>query len=171
MLVAACGGASDTGPLPIGHPTTVWTVAEPGARLTFGAVTLHNPLDRPLTIERIELLGRTDGFDLLGMHLAAVVNRPPHAFEPRYPPTLPDDVAAVEGYVLAPKPEPGHRAQLLVGMDVRRNRPAAGWHALRVEYRVGDDRYVAVEPFATAIVSDRNDPLLEPWTTEDGEPG
>ena len=147
----------------------MWTVAEPGARLTYGAVTLSNPSNAPLTVERVELVGRTDGFRLLDMKLAPLVGRPPHPFEPRYPPALPREPRPVGGYVIPPKPQDGYQAQLLVGMEVLRNRPPVGWHALRIEYRVGDDRYVAIQPFSTSILHRPDDALaLEPWVTETG---
>jgi hypothetical protein len=97
------------------------------------------------------------------------VERPAYAFEERYPPARAGQLHPVSGYVIPPKPQDGYQAQLLVGMEVLRNRPPVGWHALRVEYRVGDDRYVAIQPFSTSILHRPDDALaLEPWVTEAG---
>jgi hypothetical protein len=115
--------------------------------MSFGLLIVENGSKRTATLERIELARVTAGMRIVGSYVQPVRAGAPVGFLNGFPPANAGRVrSAVAGYALAP----GAEVRIVLGLTVERNGRFVT-RALRLSYRVGDDRYRADWPLGVRL--------------------
>jgi hypothetical protein len=153
-LRSADGGAVGGGPL--GPPRdagyfSVGGATDPGRAMSFGLLVVENGSERTATLEAVELARATAGMRIVGSYAQPVRAGPAVGFVNGFPPANATRArSAVAGYRLAP----GTEVRIVVGLTVERSGRFVS-RALRLSYRVGDDRYRADWPLGVRLCAPR----------------
>jgi hypothetical protein len=152
VLVAAGGGAAappaapppPTGPLGTDEVTGMGVPQQVGRPFSIGLPVVYNRGDRPATIERIALVEKSPGIELLETHVNGIRrNTLLTAFTYRWPERgAYTDLHSPRGYVVPPQRRRKGRRGVELVFVLRVDAPGAHQFAgARVDYRIGSRRY------------------------------
>jgi len=135
-----------------------------GDPVGFAGIRFYNSGPEPAVLDRVTLVDPEAGIRMVGALAAQEPQGGSAEAYPGFPPRREDfpaevvsfpDLAPLEGYVVPPQPDvnpdAAKRTQLYIGLESTKPDGRVTLQSFRVHYRVDDDRYELLVPYAVAI--------------------